>query len=137
MGRAQTRQSGYKLNAASIWHLGSEFLDVGGALDDAELVAKPLHRRTTDEGASFERIDRRLLTGQLPGDGAQQACLAVHAILTGIHQNEGAGAKGALGGPPVKACLSEQCRLLITGNARDGHAIRQPRYAPRAAQVTT
>ena len=61
----------------------------------------------------------------------------MHAILTGIHQNKGAGAKGALGGSAVKARLSKKRRLLIARNPRDGHAIGQPGYALGAAQVTT
>ena len=103
---------------------GEQILDTGGGI---------LNLINSYEGAALKRIDRRLLTRQLPCDGAQQACVAVHTVLAGIHQNEGASAKGALGGAPVKACLPEQCRLLITSNARDGHAIGQPGYPLRAA----
>ena len=41
-------------------------------------------------------------------------------LLSGVHEQEGAGAVGALGGPDREAALTDEGGLLVAGDSRDG-----------------
>src|SRR4029077_3125697 len=56
----QTGEGRHEVGAAVVVHRQGERLDLGGALDQAHLVAHPLHQRTGDGDGAFEGVDRLL-----------------------------------------------------------------------------
>ena len=84
-------------------------LDVGGGLDDAELIAQPLHGRAGHRDRSFERVDR-LAGAELVAHRRQQPGLRRDDLRAGVQQHEVAGAVGVLGLAGIGADLAEQSR---------------------------
>ena len=54
--RAESGEGRHQVDVAGIGHAGGQGFDVGGAFDDAESVAQPLHRGAAHEHAAFERV---------------------------------------------------------------------------------
>ena len=113
--RAEAGEGRHEVDVAGVGHAGGQRLDVGGALDDAEAVAQPLHRGAAHEHAAFERVLAGRRGARPPssaGGGARPA-----ACVAGVHQHEAAGAVGVLGHARREAGLAEQRRLLVAGDA--------------------
>jgi hypothetical protein len=58
---AQTHERGHQVDAAGIGHGGGQRFGFGRGLDQAQLVAQPLHRRSRHEHAAFNGELRRPL----------------------------------------------------------------------------
>ena len=80
-------------------------------------VPDPLDDGTAHEDRALQRILH--LAVQADGNGGDKAVLALVDLLTGVHQQEAAGAIGILGVAGGKAALTKQGGLLVTGYA--GH----------------
>ena len=115
-------------HAAGVGNPAGGRLGLGGRSQQAHFVAQPLHRCAADEDAPLQGVVHAV--GKLPGDGGQQAVLRLRRAITGLHQEEAAGAIGGLGRAGTEACLPEERRLLVPGNARDRHSRRY--WADRA-----
>jgi hypothetical protein len=70
--RVKPGERGDKVDAAVVRYRSRERLDIRALLDQSEVVADPLHERTGDRDAAFERVPRRG-AAQLIRDGRQQA----------------------------------------------------------------
>ena len=98
-----------------------QLLDLGRGLDQAEVVAQPLHQRTGDRDRALEGVDRWLIA-DLVAERRQQAALAGHRLGAGVEQHEAAGAIGVLRLAGAEARLAEEGRLLVSEVTRDRHA---------------
>ena len=84
-----------------------------------QLVPQPLDHRAAHKDAALQRI---LYPAAHTGrQGGQQPVFAVHHPFAGVHQQKTAGAVCILGLARLKAGLAEQRRLLVPGNACNGH----------------
>lgn len=101
--------------------MGGELFDFGGGLEEVESVTQPLDDGAGDEGASFEGEGH--LAVEFPGGGGEHSVFAEDGFFAGVHEQEGAGAVGAFGLSDVEAGLSEECGLLVAGDATDGGAV--------------
>ena len=99
-----------------------EGLDLGGGLDQAHLVAHPLHQRAGDGDGALQGVDR-LLVADPVADGGEQAVVGVDRLVAGVHQQEGAGAVRGLGLALGEAGLAEQRGLLVAERGGDRHAV--------------
>ncbi|SPL96118.1 Basic proline-rich protein precursor [[Actinomadura] parvosata subsp. kistnae] len=120
MRRPEPGQRGHEHDAAAVGHGAGDGLRLGGRPDDAEPVAQPLHRRPSHEDRSFQR-ERALARRRLPGHRGQQPRAGAHDPVAEVGQHERARAVGALDVAHVEARLPEQRRLLVAGDAADGH----------------
>src|SRR5690606_15593679 len=69
--REQAGEGGHDVHATGIIDGAGERLDVCRLLDDAEVVAQPLHQRAGDGDRAFQRVHCRLVA-DLVGQGGQQ-----------------------------------------------------------------
>ena len=76
VGRAQADEGRHHVDAAGALHRGGQRLGLGGAVDDPQAVAQPLHRRARDEDRAFQAVGD--LAVQAPADRGQQVVLARH-----------------------------------------------------------
>ena len=88
-----------------------------------------MDRGPADEGTALQGKGNGTTLTQLPANGGQQPGFRHQALGAGIHQDERAGAEGALGIPGLETGLAEQRRLLITGDPGDGNTIGQLTHA--------
>ena len=118
-GREQAGERGHEVDPAVVVDLAGQRLDLGGAGDDAELVAQPLHGRPGDRDRALERVDRPV--AELVADGREQPVLAAHQLLAGVQQQEVAGAVGVLGLAGREADLADGGGLLVAEVAGERH----------------
>ena len=122
--RAEAGQRGDEDDAVARRDLARERLDLLRALDDAEPVAQPLHRRARDEGAALERV-RRLARRCATRPSSPARARSRMGRVADVHEHEGAGAVGALRVALGEARLAEERRLLVARDAGDGDAVGQ------------
>jgi len=94
-------------------------LDIGRGLSEPQLVPKPLDERTGDRNRPFEGIVHALRV--VVGDRGEQTGLRRDDLLTGVHQQEGAGPVGALRLARTAPQLTKQRRLLVADDPGDRH----------------
>src|SRR5205085_8578707 len=90
--------------------------------DDAETVAQPLHDRTRDKDASFERILSPF--AYAPGDCGEEIIARDDRLRAGVHEHEATGAVSVFDHAGLIADLTKESGLLVacnTGN-RNGAA---------------
>ncbi len=116
----QAAECGHDVGAAVVVNRECQLLDLGGVVDDAEIVAEPLHEAASDGNGALERIVGRCLAEPV-GDSCKQPVLGVHDLLTGIDDEEVAGAVGVLRASGCERSLPEGRGLLVAENARDRH----------------
>ena len=97
---------------------GSQGFRFLGRVDDPEFIAQPLHRGTTHEHGTLQRIGD--LAIQPPGNGGQKAMLGSDRFRSCVHEQKAAGAIGILCHAHLKAALAEQCRLLVSRGSGNG-----------------
>ena len=117
--RAEPRKGRDHVDAAVVRHRPGQGLRLGRAVDHPQAVAQPLDHGPAHEDAALQGILD--LAAEAAGDGGQQAVAALDGLRTGVHQQEATGAVGVLGVALVEAGLAEEGRLLVPGDARDGH----------------
>ena len=120
---AEPGEGRHQHHAAAVGYRRGQRFDFARALDDAQPVAQPLHQRTADEDAAFQRIGGG--TAVAPGDGGEQAVVRLDRRVTGIHQQEAAGAVGLLGHARRETGLAECGGLLVAADASDGNGRAQ------------
>src|SRR5690349_3330528 len=86
-------------------------------LDDLEPIAEPLHCCTGNEDRSLQRV--RILTFGIACHSREDALTRLRLNLSGIEQEERAGPVRVLAFTGIYTRLTEQRRLLITGNTID------------------
>ena len=91
-----------------------------GAADDAQLVAQPLHRRAGDRYRTLERVNG-FGVPELVADRGQQAIAGSHDRLTGVQQQEIAGAVSIFRFSRVQAHLPDHGRVLVAEDTGDRH----------------
>jgi hypothetical protein len=131
-GRAESGEGRHHVHPAGVGNRCCEGARLGGVVDDLQPVAQPLHRSAGDEDRALERIVRGAV-GELPGDGGQHPIGGLRAGLADVEQHERARAVGVLRHAPMHARLTEQCRLLVAGDAADGDALRHATVGCRRA----
>ena len=133
VGRAEPGKGGHEKHAAVVPHRGGKGLNLGGVADDLETVAQPLHHRSADEDAPFEGVVD--LVADLPGDGRQQVVFRGDGLFAAVHQQEAARAVGVFHRSRLDAHLSEQGRLLVAGDTRDGDFVGEDRGFRRSVNL--
>ncbi len=103
---------------ASSIHGSCEFFDVRTFLNQAEVVANPLHQSAGDGDASLQGVVSRLVA-KLIGHGCQQTGLGIHFSGAGIHEQKAACAVGVLRFARLEAGLAHQGGLLVAEDAGD------------------
>ena len=86
-------------------------------LDDAEVVAQPLHERAGDRDRALERVARRLVAAPVR-DRRDEPVLRAHDLGAGVHEQEVARAVRVLRLAGVERRLPEGRRLLVAEDAR-------------------
>ena len=117
VGRAEAGEGRHDIAAVGVLDLLGHILGVAGLFQQAQLIAEPLDGRTGHENRAFQRIIH--LAVGAAGDGGDKAILRSDRRLTGIHEQEAAGAEGVFRLAGGKAGLAEEGRLLVacrTGN---------------------
>jgi glycerol kinase len=102
--RAESGERRNEVDVVVAGEAGRERLRFGGCPDDAETVAKPLHRCPGDEGASFERVADA--GADVPGDRRQETAARRSGAVTGVHEKEAARPVGVLRLAECEAGLS-------------------------------
>src|SRR6056297_1698582 len=85
-----------------------------------QFIPKPFYSCAGNKNTAFQSIS--YLSVQSPGNGCQQSALRINSTATGIHKHKTTGAIGIFSLSLLKTCLPEQCRLLITGDTRNGYS---------------
>src|SRR5262249_44734384 len=114
--RPQAHESRNKVDSPVVFESPGHNLSVFRGVDDAELIAKPLHDRAGDEYAALERVDSGLSI-HLPGHGCEKVVPGSNKVGPGIEQHETTGAVRILVHARPGARLSKQRRLLVAGVA--------------------
>ena len=104
-------------DSTTVRHGGRQRPSLGGALDDAQTVAKPLQRGAGDEDGALERVAQP--AGSPPRHRGEHPRIRRHTLVARLHEHERTRAIGVLGHPDGGAGLAEQGRLLIAGDAAD------------------
>ena len=129
--RPGRRRRRHHEHVVGVGDAGGQRLDLFRALDDAQPVAQPLHRRAGHEHAAFQHVRRfpgagRAGIWQAPAHGGQQVVGRAHRLVANVHQHEAAGAVGVLGHAGREAGLAEGSVLLVASHAGDGDGAAQP-----------
>ena len=119
---AEAGERGHQVHTIVAPQALRERFGLSGLGDDAEPIAKPLHRRPGDEGAALERVAEAV--ADVPGDRREQATARGRRTLPSVREEETAGAVGVLRLARTKAGLAEEGRLLVADDPgdRDGRA---------------
>ena len=133
-GANRPENAGHEVDAAVVLDLPGQRLALGGAGDDAELVAQPLDGRAGDRDRALQRVDRRGVA-ELVADRGQQAGLRPDQLGAGVEQHEVAGAVGVLRLAGREADLPDGGRLLVAEVAGQRHLAAERAVRPRLAVV--
>ncbi|CRK50344.1 hypothetical protein RHCRD62_110024 [Rhodococcus sp. RD6.2] len=117
----QPGEGGDDVGATVVGDRGRQQLDFLRGVDDAEIVAQPLHERPRHRDRPFECVDGCRVTDPV-ADGGEQPVLALHRRRSGVEEQEVAGAVGVLGIAGRQARLPERRGLLVAQDARNGNA---------------
>src|SRR2546428_614011 len=88
--RAEADERRDEVHAAGVRHRLRELLRLARVANQAEAIAEPLDRRTSNENRTLERVGR--LTSDAPRDRRQEPVLRHDGGLSGVEQHEAAGA---------------------------------------------
>ena len=117
-GRTEPLKGGHDHNAARVLDLGCIVFAIRRRLDDFKTVSEPLYSRTAGEYRALERVGH--LVSNAPTDGRNKSVGGHVRLLAGVHKQERTRTVGVLHLSLVKAALTEQSRLLVARNTRDG-----------------
>ena len=122
---AESDECGHEVDAVVRLERSRQTLALLGVEQNAESVAQPLNRRAGDEDRCFERVS--CATFLVAGDRRQQTVTRTRNLVSGIEKEKRAGAVGVLRLTRAAASLTEQRRLLITGNSSDRNRLAKER----------
>ena len=89
------------------------------AVDEAHLVAQPLHGGTGDEGRALDARRTSVRARRGPTRRSSRVRRTTPgASCAGVGEDEGAGAVGGLDDARLEAGLTEECRLLVAEHRR-------------------
>ena len=108
----QPGEGGHEIHPSVVLDARCQVLDVGGGLDQPEVVTQPLHCGAGDRHRALQRV-LGWHAFDLIGNGGQHPVARRHRFIPGVEQHEAAGPIRVLGLARVEAGLPEQCRLLI------------------------
>ena len=94
--RAEPGQGRHQIDAATVGHRARQRLALGGAGDQAELVAQPLDQAAGDEHRAFQRVARARRRAARRSWSSRRL-RETGALVAGMGEDEGAGAVGRLG----------------------------------------
>ena len=129
VGGEQAGEGRHEVDAAVVANRLGESLDLGGGLDQTQVVPQPLDQGPRDGDGPFERIDR-LGRPYAVAHGGQEPALGGDELGTGVQEHEVAGAVGVLGVSHPEAHLPESGRLLIAQITRDRNTTQPARRLP-------
>ena len=129
----EPRERRHEIDPVGVGDRGSQLLDLRRGADDPEPVAQPLHHRTSDKDASFEGVVD--LVADFPRHGRQQVVFRGDGLFTAVHQQETPRAVCIFDRSRLDAHLSEQRRLLVSGDARDRHLVGEDRGFRRSVDL--
>ena len=95
-----------------------------GVIDQAQLIAQPLNGYPSDENTAFQGVTGLALNAI--GHRCQQSLARARNLRSGVGHDETTGAVGALGHARLKTSLTNQRRLLITGDTKNGNRRTKP-----------
>src|SRR5437660_2066206 len=110
--RVETRERWHEIDSSIVVDRSRQILDVRTFLDEAEVVAQPLHQGPGDGDTSLQRVLGRLVA-KLVSQGSKQTMFRLHQAAPGIHEQKAASPVGVLGFSRLKAGLPHQGRLLV------------------------
>ena len=133
---AEAHEGGHQVHAAGVVYRARGRSGLRRIRQKSQAVAEPLHGGAGDEDASLEGVGEA--TVDPPTDRRDQAVLRHPRLGTRVHQQETAGPVGVLRLARGDAALTEERRLLVAGDTRDGNLGPEPfriREAEDAAAV--
>ncbi len=133
VGSAQAGEGRHHVHALGPVHAAGDGRGFGHVVDDAQVVAQPLHERAGHEHAALERV-LGTRAGARRGDGGDEVVGGTARFAARVHEQEAAGAVRVLRLAGLEAALPEQGRLLIARHAADGH-VRHDAGGGRAAEL--
>jgi hypothetical protein len=132
--REESGEGGNEVRSTVVVDRRREGLDLGRRVDDAEVVAQPLHQRTGDGDRALERVVR-LGVAQLVAERREKAVLRVHDLFAGVEDQEVTGAVGVLRLAGFERRLSEGGRLLVAQDAGYRYLAQQRRRLDGAVDL--
>ena len=118
VGGTQTGEGGDHIATVGIGDHAGQHLRFGGAVNELQLVPKPLDGRPRHEDGAFQCIGHLAL--QPPGDGGHQAVLRKDRPLPCVHQEKTARAVRIFRLAGAEAGLAEEGGLLVPRRPADG-----------------
>jgi hypothetical protein len=122
----QSRERRHEIYIAVVLDLHGQPLYICTGLDQAQIVAQPLHDRPGDRDRAFQRVHGRLRVDAV-GHRRNQPRVRDYRLRTGIHQQETARAIGVLGLAGLKARLTNERCLLVPQDTGEHDAGERPR----------
>ena len=110
-------KGGHHIHTITVFDFGGEVFGIGGISNDFHLITQPLDGGSGHKNRALKGII--YFTARTAGDRGQQTVFGQHRFVTGVHQQEAAGAVGVFRHARLNTHLTEQCRLLVTGNTGD------------------
>ena len=129
VGCAEARERGDDVDAARVGDALGQVLGLGRVLDDSQLVSEPLDEGASHEDRALERVLGALDLRRRRHDRGHEVIAALARLVTRVKEHEAARPVGVLRLTGLEAALSEECRLLVAGDARDGDARGNPGVA--------
>ena len=120
VGRAQADERRHKHHPARVRHTGRQRFHLGRRANELEIVAQPLDHCASDKDAALQGIFQAMFGAG--GQRRNQPVLRTYKLRANILQQKATRAVGVLCLARVPAHLPEQRRLLVAGNACDGHS---------------
>src|SRR5947209_11952877 len=123
----ETRECGDEVHSAVVFNRSRQGFNLWAALDQAQIVAYPLHQRSGDGNASFKSVMWRLCS-QPVGDGSEQSTGGLDRTFSSVHQKKATRPIRVLGLSRIEAGLAYQRGLLIPQNSRDCDSARSTAF---------
>ena len=114
VGSSKSRKCRHDVTAVCIRYLSRKILGIRCGIHQMKLITKPLDRSTGHKYGSLQNIGD--LSVKSPSDGRDQPVIGKYRFISCVHQKEATGSVCILGLAFLKAGLSEQRRLLVTGS---------------------
>ena len=126
----QTGKGRHEIHTAVVVHGAGQRFDFGGAGDQAQIVAQPLHQRTSHRDGAFQRPSCGV--AKLVGGCREQAVAGLHQLVASVEQHKIARAIGIFGLAGRKTDLPNRRRVLIAQPA-SGTPSSKPLHIPYTA----
>lgn len=111
----QTGKGRHEIHTAVVVHGAGQQFDFGGAGDQVQIVAQPLHQRTSHRDGAFQRPGCGV--AKLVGGYREQAVAGLHQLVASVEQHKIARAIGIFGLAGRKTDLPNRRGVLIAQQA--------------------